>query len=81
VFAYTMSVELMKRFTAFALTLTVNLEPVYGILLGLLIFGKKEEMHPLFYLGMFLILGGVLAFPRIEARAKKRLVSSGQPFH
>lgn len=81
VFAYTMSVELMKRFTAFAITLTVNLEPVYGILLGLLVFGKKEEMHPLFYLGMLLILGGVLAFPRLEGRAKKRLVSSGQPFH
>lgn len=71
VFAYTVSVELMKRLTAFAVTLTVNLEPVYGILLGLLIFGKKEEMHPLFYGGLLLILGGVLLFPWLESRAKK----------
>jgi drug/metabolite transporter (DMT)-like permease len=71
VFAYTVSVELMKRLTAFAVTLTVNLEPVYGILLGLLIFGKKEAMHPLFYVGMILILGGVLAFPWLDARTKK----------
>jgi drug/metabolite transporter (DMT)-like permease len=71
VFAYTVSVELMKRLTAFAVTLTVNLEPVYGILLGLLIFGKKEEMQPLFYGGLLLILGGVLLFPWLEARTKK----------
>jgi drug/metabolite transporter (DMT)-like permease len=71
VFAYTVSVELMKRLTAFAVTLTVNLEPVYGILLGLLIFGKKEEMHPLFYVGLLLILGGVFMFPWLEARSRK----------
>jgi drug/metabolite transporter (DMT)-like permease len=71
VFAYTVSVELMKRFTAFAITLTVNLEPVYGIILGLLIFGKKEEMQGLFYLGLLLILAGVFAFPLLVRRIKK----------
>jgi drug/metabolite transporter (DMT)-like permease len=70
VFAYTVSVELMKRFTAFAITLTVNLEPVYGILLGLLIFGQKEQMQGLFYLGLLLILAGVFSFPLLE-RTKK----------
>lgn len=71
VFAYTVSVELMKRLTAFALTLTVNLEPVYGILLGLLIFGKKEEMPALFYAGLLLILAGVFSFPLLEGRLKR----------
>lgn len=77
VFAYTVSVELMKRLTAFAVTLTVNLEPVYGIFLGLLVFGKKEEMHPLFYLGMMLILGGVLLFPWLDARNRKAAEQEG----
>jgi drug/metabolite transporter (DMT)-like permease len=72
VFAYTLSVELMKKFTAFAMNLTVNLEPVYGIFLGLLIFGQKEKMEPLFYVGLLFILGGVFAFPLLE-RAKKNL--------
>ncbi|HRH36211.1 MAG TPA: DMT family transporter [Catalimonadaceae bacterium] len=63
VFAYTVSVELMKKFTAFAMNLTVNLEPVYGIVLGLLIFGQKEKMQPMFYVGLLLILGGVFIYP------------------
>lgn len=70
VFAYTVSVELMKRFTAFAITLTVNLEPVYGILLGLFIFGKKEEMNSLFYLGLLLILAGVFSYPLLQGKEK-----------
>jgi drug/metabolite transporter (DMT)-like permease len=71
VFAYTMSVELMKKFTAFSMNLTVNLEPVYGIFLGLLIFGSKEKMQPMFYVGLLLILGGVFIFPFLEHRGKK----------
>jgi drug/metabolite transporter (DMT)-like permease len=63
VFAYTVSIELMKKFSAFAINLTVNLEPVYGIFLGLLIFGQKEKMEPLFYVGLFMILSGVFLFP------------------
>lgn len=63
VFAYTASVELMKKFTAFAMNLTVNLEPVYGILLGLLIFGQKEKMAPMFYVGLVMILAGVFIYP------------------
>lgn len=75
VFAYTMSVELMKKFTAFAMNLTVNLEPVYGILLGLLIFGEKEKMQGQFYLGLLLILGGVFLYPILEGRAKRKEAS------
>jgi drug/metabolite transporter (DMT)-like permease len=74
VFAYTMSVELMKKFTAFAMNLTVNLEPVYGIFLGLLIFGQEEKMQPLFYVGLSLILGGVFAFPSAGEGTKKDLI-------
>ena len=44
VYAFSVSVELMKRLTAFAVNLTVNLEPVYGIILAVLIFGEKEKM-------------------------------------
>lgn len=68
VFAYTMAVHLMKKFTAFAMNLTVNLEPVYGILLGLLIFGQKEKMQPMFYVGLLMILGGVFLYPLLEKK-------------
>ena len=36
--------------------LTINLEPVYAIILALIIFGEKEQMSPQFYIGAGIIL-------------------------
>ena len=72
VYAFSVSVELMKRVTAFVVNLTVNLEPVYGIILAVIIFGEKEEMKPGFYLGTFIILLSVLAYPVINRYYKRK---------
>ena len=40
--------------------LTINLEPIYAIILALFIFGDKEKMKPEFYLGACIVLGVVL---------------------
>lgn len=63
VYAYSASVQLMKRLSAFAVNLTVNLEPVYGIILAVIIFGDREKMQTEFYLGASIILVSVLAYP------------------
>lgn len=63
VYAFSVSVELMRRITAFAVNLTINLEPVYGIILAVLIFGEKEQMSGGFYLGTLIILVSVLIYP------------------
>ncbi|MDX5478389.1 MAG: DMT family transporter [Cyclobacteriaceae bacterium] len=63
VYAFSVSVELMRRITAFAVNLTINLEPVYGIILAVLIFGEKEQMTAGFYLGTLIILLSVLIYP------------------
>lgn len=76
VYAYSVSVELMKRLSAFSINLVVNLEPVYGIILALLIFGASEEMSPGFYFGTFLILTSVLLYPLLNRRYKKRALST-----
>lgn len=68
VYAYTASVSLMKKFTVFAMNLTINLEPVYGIILAWLIFGKSEEMTLGFYAGTALILVSVLVYPSLSKR-------------
>ncbi|MEM9672201.1 MAG: DMT family transporter [Cyclobacteriaceae bacterium] len=70
VYAYSMSVELMKYVTAFAMNLTNNLEPVYGILLAVLVFGEREQMTPQFYLGTSIILASVFAYPLIRRYRK-----------
>jgi drug/metabolite transporter (DMT)-like permease len=63
VYAFSVSVEIMKRISAYAVNLTVNLEPVYGIILALIFFGDKEKMNPQFYLGTAIILVAVLSYP------------------
>jgi len=63
VYAYSISVKLMKDISPFVMNLTVNLEPIYGILLAVLIFGDSEEMSRGFYLGGSLILAAVLIYP------------------
>ena len=76
VYAYSVSVELMKRLSAFSINLVVNLEPVYGIILALVIFGSSEEMSPGFYLGTLLILTSVLIYPLLNRRYKKKALST-----
>ncbi len=76
VYAYSVSVELMKRLSAFSINLAVNLEPVYGIILALIILGSSEEMSSGFYLGTLLILTSVLLYPLLNRRYKKKALST-----
>lgn len=73
VYAFSVSVELMRRITAFAVNLTINLEPVYGIILAVLIFGEKEKMTGGFYLGTLIILISVLIYPINNYILKRRM--------
>jgi drug/metabolite transporter (DMT)-like permease len=78
VYAYSASVELMQKISAFALNLTNNLEPVYGIFLAFLIFGEKEKMTIGFYLGTGIILLAVLAYPLVKRMLGKKIGMNGQ---
>lgn len=66
VYAYTAGVRLLRKFSAYLAILTVNLEPVYGIILAVLIFGDTERMTTGFYLGTLVILAAVIGFPFLD---------------
>ncbi|WGH75888.1 EamA family transporter [Tenacibaculum tangerinum] len=59
-YAFIASVQVMKYLTPYTVMLTINLEPIYAIILALLIFGEKEQMNPEFYYGAFIVLFVVL---------------------
>jgi len=59
-YAFIASVKIMKYISPYTVMLTINLEPVYAIILAIFIFGDKEKMNPEFYLGAFIVLGVVL---------------------
>jgi drug/metabolite transporter (DMT)-like permease len=59
-YAFIASVKVMKYITPYTVMLTINLEPIYAIILALFIFGDKEKMEPQFYFGACIVLGVVL---------------------
>ncbi|HBH23462.1 MAG TPA: EamA family transporter [Cytophagales bacterium] len=72
VYAFSASVELMKKISPFTMNLTVNLEPVYGIILAVIIFGESEKMAPGFYMGTVIILLAVLSYPIVNRINKRK---------
>ncbi|MGJ8760875.1 DMT family transporter [Polaribacter sp. AHE13PA] len=59
-YAFIASVKIMKYISPYTVMLTINLEPIYAIVLALFIFGEKEKMNPEFYFGAFIVLFVVL---------------------
>ena len=86
VYAFSTSVELMKRLSPFAVNLTINLEPVYGISMAAAIYWlhtkgllhapqfNGERMSTGFYIGTLLIVLSVLIHPLVA-----RLMKDKQP--
>ncbi len=75
-YAFIASVHVMKWISPYTVMLTVNMEPVYGIILALLILGDSENMSVQFYYGAAIILITVIANGIIKTsreRKKRRL--------
>ena len=49
--------EIMRHITPFSLIMGINMEPIYSILLALLIFKESELMSTSFYIGSSIIIG------------------------
>ncbi len=60
-YAFIAGVHVMKYISPYTVVLTVNLEPVYGIILAFFIFGESERMNPMFYVGALIIVITVIA--------------------
>lgn len=68
VYAYTETIHLYKVFSVFSINLVITLEPVYGILLAVFIFGQKEVMAPGFYWVTALLVLTVMVHPFLQKR-------------
>ena len=71
VYAYSVAVELMKKISVFVIQLTLNLEPLYGIIMAVIIFGDTEKMNTNFYIGTVIILSAVASYPFLKKRFDK----------
>ncbi len=59
-YAFIASVKVMKFLSPYTVMLTINLEPIYGIILAVIVFQEKEKMSPQFYIGALIILSTVI---------------------
>lgn len=64
--AYAGFMDVLRRVSVFTVNVVYNMEPVYGIGLAALVFGRSEFMSAGFYLGAAVIIAVVLALPWIR---------------
>lgn len=69
-YAFIASVRILKYISPYTVMLTINLEPVYGIVLAFFLLGDSEKMNPLFYVGASIILATVVANGILKNRGK-----------
>ncbi len=72
-YAFIASVYVMKLISPYTVVLTYNLEPVYGVIMALILFPEKEKMSTSFYYGALIIvitvvLNGILKNTRTLKR-------------
>lgn len=65
-YAFVVQVGIMKVLSAYTVVLSINLEPVYGIIAANFIFGESEHMTTGFYSGTLLIILSVFLYPVIK---------------
>lgn len=70
-YAFVASTEVLKSVSPFTMMLTINLEPIYGIVLAIIIFKQKEIMTANFYYGALLILITVVLNGVIKLKKKQ----------
>jgi drug/metabolite transporter (DMT)-like permease len=71
-FAFIMSVEVMKKISPYTVTISINLEPIYSIILALIIWPESETMSFGFYMGTIIVIATIF----LNAIFKKRLTKS-----
>ena len=60
-FAFLMTIEIVKKLGAFTVSLSINLEPVYTIILAIFILNEHKLLNVNFYIGSMVIILVVIA--------------------
>jgi drug/metabolite transporter (DMT)-like permease len=73
-YAFTISLKALKKLDAFTLNLSVNLEPLYSIVLAVILFRETDVLNGRFVAGTLVILGSVVfhSWYRWKARSAKQ---------
>jgi len=67
---YVMVAEVLKKISAFTVNLTFNLEPVYSILLAMILFNESRQLNVSFYAGLLVIIVSVILQAGLSRRKR-----------
>lgn len=70
--AFVLSMMALKHVSAFDSNLVINLEPVYGIAIAVVVLKEHKQLTPLFYVGGILIMMIVFLHPIIARKINDR---------
>lgn len=75
-FAFVAGIVVMRQLSPFTVMLTVNLEPVYTIVIALLIWGSEEKLQTGSYFGIALILACLFVNGWLQRRSENKLAAA-----
>lgn len=70
--AYSLTLHAMKQLSAFTVSLSMTLEPLYGIAFAWLFLNENEQLTNSFYWGSLLIVFSVIIYPLYKFNINKR---------
>jgi len=75
--AFVLNVSAMKEVSAFTANIAIGLEPVYGIILALIIFGEGSQFNQYFYIGVMFILSSIVfqSYPLLKNKWKRKILT------
>ncbi|MCX6351623.1 MAG: DMT family transporter [Bacteroidetes bacterium] len=68
---FMLSLKSLRHLSAFTATLSVNLEPIYGIIMAIFLFHEDRELNWQFYAGTLMIIAAVFIHPFLIKRFEK----------
>jgi drug/metabolite transporter (DMT)-like permease len=70
-YAFVISVDVLKHLSPYSLMISINMEPVYGIILAIIFLNESKDLSSNFYLGFILIFSSVILNGVFKLKNKK----------
>lgn len=65
---FALAMKVLRKLSAYTVQLATNLEPVYAIVLAVILLGEQHQLDTWFYAGVAIILGAVFVHPLLTRR-------------
>lgn len=69
---FALVLKALRHVSAFGTQVATNLEPVYAVILAIVLLGEQREVGPLFYAGVVVVVGSVVLHPLISRRRPRK---------